>query len=196
MPYVRHTVRKTREVEVDYDKDLFRKAYVDRWHVYEGRPLRDVAELFLVMRKIVNSDPSRLARIRTILESHPKLIIFYNFDYELEILRELAAIVPLAEWNGHNHDQIPDGNRWVYLVQYMAGAEGWNCTTTDTIVFYSLTYSFKLFHQAQGRIDRLDTDFTILNYYILTSDSFIDKAIKRSLNDKKNFNEREHVAPF
>jgi hypothetical protein len=196
MPYVRHTVRSLKTVEVDYDKNLFRKAYIDRWHVYEGRPLRDVAELFLVMRKIVNTDPSRLARVRTLMESHPRLIIFYNFDYELEILRQLAAFVPLAEWNGHKHEDIPTGDRWVYLVQYMAGSEGWNCTETDTVIFYSLTYSYKIFHQAQGRIDRLDTSYVNLYYYMLVSNSFIDSAIRRSLKEKKNFNEREHVQPF
>lgn len=206
MPYVRHTVRKFRDVRVDYDKVLFHKAYIDRWHVFEERPLRDVAELFLVMRKIVNSDPSRLEAVRTILVDHPKLIIFYNFDYELEILRALAATVPLAEWNGHKHEPIPEcvcntpGRdctcQWVYLVQYLAGAEGWNCTETDTIVFYSLTYSYRQFHQAQGRIDRLDTSYVNLYYYILASNSFIDSAIRRSLTTKKNFNEREHISEF
>lgn len=193
MPYVRHTVRKTIDVQVDYDENLFRKAFIDRWHVYEGRPLRDVAELFLVMRKIVNSSPARLASVRTIMKRHPKLIIFYNFDYELEILRELAAVVPLAEWNGHKHEDIPDSDRWVYLVQYTAGAEGWNCTETDTVVFYSLNYSYKIWHQAHGRIDRLDTPFQVLNYYVIWTDSFIDKAIQRALRDKQSFNEREYI---
>lgn len=190
MPYVRHTVRKFRDVRVDYDKVLFHKAYIDRWNVFEERPLRDVAELFLVMRKIVNSDPSRLEAVRTIMADHPKAIIFYNFDYELEILRKLAATVPLAEWNGHKHEPIPSGDSWVYLVQYTAGSEGWNCTETDTIIFYSLTYSYRQFHQAQGRIDRLDTDFKILYYYVVSTDSVIDRAINRSLKMKQNFNER------
>lgn len=123
------------------------------------------------------------------MADHPKAIIFYNFDYELEILRKLAASVPLAEWNGHKHEPIPSGDSWVYLVQYTAGSEGWNCTETDTIIFYSLTYSYRQFHQAQGRIDRLDTDFKILNYYVISTDSVIDRAIKRSLKNKQNFNE-------
>lgn len=125
------------------------------------------------------------------MERHPRLIIFYNFDYELEILRTLAASVPLAEWNGHKHEEIPSGDRWVYLVQYMAGSEGWNCTETDTTVFYSLTYSYKMWHQAHGRIDRLDTPYQELYYYIIYSDSVIDRAIRGSLKEKKNFNERE-----
>jgi hypothetical protein len=195
MPYLRHTKRIETTLWCDYDKDLERKALIDRWHVYESRPLRDVAELFLVMRKIVNSDGSRLETIWTLLDYHPKLVIFYNFDFELEILRRLGDAYPLAEWNGHKHEDIPSGDRWVYLVQYMSGAEGWNCTQTDTIVFYSLTYSYKQFHQAQGRIDRLDTEFTELNYFILKSKSVVDTAIWKALSQKKSFNESSFRYP-
>ena len=189
MPFKQHTIRHTTEVWVDHDKVLLDKALTDRWHVFEERPLRDVAELFLVMRKIVNSSPSRLETIRRLMLDHPKLIIFYNFDFELEILRELKDSTTVAEWNGHKHENIPDLAHWVYLVQYAAGAEGWNCTTTDTVVFYSLTYSYKNWHQAHGRIDRLNTPFTNLNYYILKSKSVIDRAISSSLKAKKSFNE-------
>lgn len=189
MPYRKHTNRITKHIEVSYDKTLLDKAFRDRWHVFEERPLRDVAEMFLVMRKIVNSDPSRLDSVRTLLEYHPKLIIFYNFDYELEILRGLRSDREVAEWNGHKHEDIPDGSHWVYLVQYMAGSEGWNCIDTDATVFYSLTYSYKNWHQAHGRIDRLNTPFTDLYYYVLMSPSFIDRAIFKSLKGKRSFNE-------
>jgi hypothetical protein len=192
MPYVRHTVRETRYVPVSYDEELFHKAVSARWHVFEERPLRDVAELFLVMRKIANSDPSRLAALREIMKEHPKLIVFYSFDYELEALRTLAGEIPLAEWNGHKHEDIPKTDRWVYLVQYVAGSEGWNCIDTDTVVFYSLTYSYKNFEQAHGRIDRLNTPFTKLFYYILISSSAIDKAVMKSLKSKKSFNESDY----
>lgn len=130
------------------------------------------------------------------MKDHPKVIIFYNFDYELEILRALSEQTTVAEWNGHKHEEIPDGDSWAYLVQYAAGAEGWNCTTTDTIIFYSLTYSYKLWEQAHGRIDRLDTKFDILNYYVVKSRSPIDLAITKSLKNKKNFNEREYEGLF
>ncbi len=198
MPYESHTVRKTTDVWVEYDQDLFRKAFIDRWHVYEERPLRDVSELFLVMRKIVNSDPSRMRAVLELLDCHPRMIIFYTFDYELEILREgLSAQhigdTDVREWNGHRHDPLPRGERWVYLVQYAAGSEGWNCTTTDTVVFYSLTYSYKQFFQAKGRIDRLNTPFTVMNYYVLRSRSAIDRAIAKALSQKKSFNERRFM---
>lgn len=195
MPFVKTTVWKSRDIECKYDEILFDKVRRDRWHVYEDRPLRDVAEMFLVLRKIVNSDPSRLGVVRSLMKCHPRVIIFYNFDYELEILRELAAEVPLAEWNGHKHEQIPTdtGAGWVYLVQYTAGSEGWNCTSTDTVIFYSLTYSYKIWHQAHGRIDRLDTKFRVLNYYNLISKSWIDHGIKAALVSKKSFNEAKYI---
>lgn len=194
MPYERHTTRHSVDVEVDFDKDLQHKALAERWHVYEGRPLRDVAELFLVLRKIVNSHPSRLAAVRKLMTAHPKLIVFYNFDFELEALRTLITDVPVAEWNGHKHQAIPDTERWVYLVQYAAGSEGWNCIDTDSVCFYSLTYSYKMFHQAHGRIDRLNTPFSDLYYYILISNSVIDQAIRKALKMKKSFNESSFMA--
>lgn len=358
MPYKRHTVRHEHEVLVDYDVELFERVVKKRWHVYENRPLRDVAEMFSVMRKVVNSDPSRIETLKELLKKHPRVIVFYNFDYELEMLRTLAGSTlrdesgpdlsmkrsssssvrintgcsvkgcdstrsastqspsgtqareqtqqpadttslsldplmresissasavgqtsatsrslvddstsgtcctssgstcrsdglrrgegcltsrssgpklsetgrnstrtarpnssssedrglstaephsrgcsiskntsieetsfALAEWNGHKHEEIPKTDRWVYLVQYVAGSEGWNCVETDAICFYSLTYSYKNFEQAHGRIDRLNTPFTDLHYYVLRSDSLIDKAVRRSLLSKKNFNE-------
>lgn len=189
MPYLRHTTRITRELLVEHDVDLTKEVLKKRWNPFEQRPLRDAGELHAVSRKIANSDCSRLATIRSLLTVHPTMIVFYNFDYELEILRELTETVPVAEWNGHKHEPIPTGDHWVYLVQYTAGSEGWNCTTTDTTLFYSLTYSYKTWHQAHGRVDRLNTPFTNLYYYILKSNSWIDRAIWKSLASKKSFNE-------
>jgi hypothetical protein len=122
---------------------------------------------------------------------HPRIIVFYNFDYELEILKGLGygPEVEIAEWNGHKHQPIPESESWVYLVQYNAGAEGWNCVKTDTIVFFSQNYSYKVMVQASGRIDRLNTPYRSLYYYHLKSRSPIDLAIGRALKNKKNFNE-------
>jgi len=189
MPYERHTTRNIKDVFVNYDEEIFKKIVEDRWHIYEDRPIRDIAELFLVMRKLVNSDPSRFEAIIDIVMQHKKVIVFYNFDYELDVLRMLqgALNIPVAEWNGHKHEEIPETDEWIYLVQYTAGSEGWNCTDTDATVFYSLNYSYKINEQAKGRIDRLNTKFVELYYYILQTDSMIDKAILKSLRNKKDF---------
>lgn len=301
MPYVRSTTRHTIDIHVDHDESTFEKVLKHRWHVYENRPLRDAAELFLVMRKVVNSDPSRISAVRTLLEKHPRIIVFYNFDYELESLRSLThpsisenhlfpstskatsertdrntsggstpradttsfqlterkdeqwlihspvsiesselesngreaegygeptqrlstasvaistspdqnsskvdstntistttsgSSFQVAEWNGHKHEPVPTSERWVYLVQYVAGAEAWNCVTTNAICFYSLPYSYKIWEQAHGRIDRLNTIFRDLFYYRLLSNSVIDKIVTRSLDQKKSFNEGKYA---
>lgn len=237
MPYKKHTNRIVEEVEVDYNKELMDKVMVKKWHPYENRPIRDVAERFLVMRKVANSDGSRLEVVKQLLSVHPRLVVFYNFDYELEMLRTLAQTdlsnstknlrgeiqtssddqphnlegssseelrkdlrlitrsmkshFEMAEWNGHKHEPIPKTDSWIYLVQYQAGSEGWNCTLTDAILFFSLTYSYKNFEQAMGRIDRMNTPFTDLHYYVLMSKAPIDKIVWRSLRNKKSFNEHK-----
>lgn len=189
MPFLKHTERILTDVIVKHDPALFKKVTVDRWNPYEEAPIKDAAELFQVMRKVVNSDPSRINALRKLMETHPKIIVYYTFNYELDILRTLTSDYNVAEWNGHRKQPIPSTDSWVYLVQYVSGAEGWNCVETDTIVFYSLTYSYKNFEQAQGRIDRLNTKFKELYYYIYLSNSAIDLAVRKSLASKQQFNE-------
>jgi hypothetical protein len=189
MPYLKHTERIINLVPVGYDKEALRSISKHRWNIYEDRPIENAAELWRVMRRIVNSDDSRFEAIQFLMKFHPKLIIFYNFDYELEILKSLAWNTPLSEWNGHRHQPIPEYSEWVYLVQYAAGGEGWNCTATDAMVLYSLPYSYKNYIQCQGRIDRLDTPYTDLYYYVLESSSVTDFAVKTALESKKSFNE-------
>lgn len=193
MPYKRHTTRHTTNVPVTFCPNQMDAVMKTRWNVYENRPIENLAELFYTMRKVVYSNPSRINAVRELMIRHPKLIVFYNFDYELEALRSLSTEIPVAEWNGHKHEAIPSSDRWLYLVQYVAGAEGWNCTSTDAMVFYSLTYSYKNWHQAHGRIDRLNTPFSNLHYYVLLSKAQIDMAVMTSLLAKKSFNEARFV---
>ena len=298
MPYVSHATRHINWVEADYDADVMRTVMRKRWHVFEKRPIKDAGELFRVMRKVANLDPSRIDHVRALLKKHPKLIVFYSFDYELEELRKIAGYwtdeegegeeyvdlsrgarvlsakvvgknftddqvyvgrpskwgnpfvigkdgdrkeviekyrhyiqnsplmadldelrgkdlvcwcapepchadillelanpkIEVAEYNGHKHQEIPDSESWVYLVQYTAGAEGWNCIETDAMCFYSLQYSYKIFEQCQGRIDRMNTPFYDLYYYVIRSNSVIDRMIWKSLVKKEDFNERKALA--
>jgi len=188
MPMERHTTRHMIDTFVEYDQQKFDVIWKRRWNPIEERPIRSISELFSLARRVTNSDPSRIQRVRDLLIEHPKLIIFYNFDYELEILRTLE--VTQGEWNGHKHEPVPGTNEWVYLVQYSSGAEGWNCTETDSTLFYSATYSYRQYVQAQGRTDRLNTPYTDLYYYILRSSSVTDCATFLALSQKRNFNEK------
>lgn len=194
MPCERFTIPHEIIIKVDYDKNKF--AIVDdrRWNPIDNRPILNASELCGLSRKIVNSDKSRLVELNKILQQHKKVIVFYNFDYELILLREALDQwkKTYSEWNGHRHQPIADGEEWVYLVQYTAGAEGWNCIETNTIVFYSQNYSYKIMKQAAGRIDRRNTPFIDLYYYHLVSDSKIDKSIRLAIKNKKKFNERAY----
>lgn len=189
--YSKPTERHYISLFADFDKEAYRKLMRDRWNVYENKPIENISELCYLLRKTVNSDPSRCQQAIDISNKHPKLIIFYNFDYELELLRnnDWPEGTAVAEWNGHRHQEIPEKDRWVYLVQYTAGAEGWNCIKTNAILFYSQSYSYKTTEQAKGRIDRRNTPFHDLYYYSFKTYAPIDIAISRALKRKRNFNE-------
>ena len=193
MDFERKTVSHHEDVYVKFDIAKYKDAIRTRWDCFKDEPIQQASGLCYVLRRIVNSDESRQVALLEIFEKHPKLIVFYNFDYELDILKGLyyGRDVEIAEWNGHRHAPVPEGNAWVYLVQYTAGCEGWNCIRTDTIVFYSQNYSYKVMEQARGRIDRMNTPYTDLYYYHLKSQSGIDLAISRALRNKKKFNERK-----
>lgn len=193
MDFKRLTVSHHEDVYCNYDIPKYKEAMRKRWDPYKNEPIQQASGLCYILRRIVNEDESRQVALLELFEKHPKMIIFYNFDYELDILKEIyyGEKVEIAEWNGHKHQPVPDRNRFVYLVQYTAGAEGWNCTRTDTIVFFSQNYSYKVMQQASGRIDRLNTPYTDLYYYHLKSRSGIDLAIGKALREKKQFNERK-----
>jgi hypothetical protein len=193
MPYEKKTIPHVKNILCKYDEEKFKRVVKDRWNIYTDEPIKDAGELFRVMRKLVNSDPSRLANVLKLMETHERLIIFYNFTYELDTLRtinELCPDVEVREWNGQKHEEVPESDKWVYLVQYSAGAEGWNCVSTNATIFYSLNYSYKINHQAKGRTDRLDTKYIDQYYYIFRSMSAIDNAINKSITLKKDFNEK------
>lgn len=195
MDFNRVTVAHHEDVFCSYDIAKYKDASKNRWDPFKDEPIINAAGLCYVWRKIVNTDESRQVALLELFEKHPKMIVFYNFDYELDILREVFgnAGCEVGEWNGHVHGAVPTASKWVYLVQYTAGAEGWNCVTTDTIVFYSQNYSYKVMQQAAGRIDRLNTKYIDLYYYHLKSRSGIDLAISRALSQKKNFNEGKYA---
>ena len=195
MEFERPTISHHEDIFVKYDVARYKEVSKNRWNPYTDEPIVNAAELCYIWRRIVNSDESRQATLLKLAEEHPRIIVFYNYDYELDILKGLyyGKKVKIAEWNGHRHEPVPDCKRWIYLVQYTAGAEGWNCIKTDTIVFYSQNYSYKIMQQSAGRIDRLNTPFQHLYYYHLKSRSGIDLAISRALSQKKKFNESAYV---
>ena len=190
--YVREVKRHHITVISDYDKGLYKNIIRTRWNPYKDEPIQDASGLCYTLRCLVNSELDRIRVVKEIIEKHPTVIIFYNFDYELEILRDLGKELEIetAEWNGHKHQPLPKSSNWIYLVQYTAGAEGWNCITSNAMIFYSQNYSYKIMVQSAGRIDRRNSPYSDLYYYHVRSNSSIDIAIARALNRKKNFNEK------
>lgn len=189
-----HEVRAHHEtLDVGYDREAYLDIMRRRWNPETNMPIMNASELCYVARRVINSDCSRIGAVMDILQEHPKVIVFYNYDYELNLLKNTlwGDDICVAEWNGHRHEPIPSGDRWLYLVQYAAGAEGWNCIETNCIIFYSLNYSYKVMVQSAGRIDRMNTPFTDLYYYRLKSSCPLDTAISRALRQKKNFNENK-----
>ena len=195
MKFERKTVQHHCDIYVTYDSTQYKDVMKRRWDIWNDEPIVNASGLCYALRKIVNTHDSRSTKLLELFETHKKIIVFYNFDYELDVLKSLyyGEGVIVAEWTGHKHEPTPTGNKWVYLVQYTAGAEGWNCITTDTIVFYSLNYSYKIMHQSAGRIDRLNTPYTDLYYYYMKTRSGIDLAIERALNEKRKFNESSFI---
>ena len=198
MDFTRKTVAHHEDIYCSYDITKYKRAIRDRWDIFKDEPIQQASGLCYVLRRIVNTDESRIVALLELLENNPKAIIFYNFDYEREMLLHVLSefilddeAFDIAEWSGHAHELVPESNKWVYLVQYTAGCEGWNCIKTDTIIFFSQNYSYKVMEQAAGRIDRLNTPFIDLYYYHFKSRSGIDLAISKALQQKKKFNERK-----
>ena len=207
MDFHRDTIPHHNDIYVDYDIAKYKETIKTRWDPYKNEPIQQASGLCYVLRRIVNENESRVVALMEILEKTPRAIIFYNFDYERDMLLHLFSHddseftnefvdYEVAEWNGHAHQPIPETDRWIYLVQYTAGCEGWNCVKTDTIIFFSQNYSYKVMAQASGRIDRMNTPFRDLYYYHLKTRSGIDLAISKALNKKKKFNERRFADGF
>ena len=196
MKFNRPTIPHHEDVFVDYDKTKYKEVQKNRWDPWKEEPIQNASGLCYALRRVCNEDISRQKELLDIFKMHKKIIVFYNFDYELDILRKLkyGKNVEIAEWNGHKHEPVPETEKWVYLVQYTAGAEGWNCITTDTMVFYSQNYSYKIMMQSAGRIDRMNTPFEDLYYYHLKTHSGIDLAISKAIKNKKKFNERDFTS--
>lgn len=179
------------DIRCEYDKETERMVLKNRWHPFEDRPLRDATEMAVVMRKIAFGDESRIDKVKELFEVNPRIIIFYDYNFELDMLIDMCETegYTYAQWNGHKHEEVPETARWIYLVQYTSGSEAWNCTRTNCMIFFNNNYSWKKMKQAAGRIDRLNTPYSELHYYHLVSSSYIDKRINNSLNTKKEFND-------
>lgn len=195
MPMKRHTERVRTYAKTKYDEELYNTLFAKRWNIFEDKPIENASELTQAARKLTAISDERIFKASWLMDIHDKVIVFYNYRYELDILIDICNKLgkPWAQWNGQKHEEIPETDTWLYLVQYTAGSEGWNCIDTNVMLFYSLNYSYRMMEQAEGRIDRLNTPYTELKYYILTSDAKIDKDVRKAVDTKEQFSESAWV---
>lgn len=196
MEFKRQTIPHNIPIICQYDISKYKSIMKYRWDPFEDQPIENISKLCYLLRRVTNGDMSRIEETKKLIKEHPRVILFYNFDYERDILLKLGKELNMetAEWNGHEHQKIPDTEHWIYLVQYTAGSEGWNCIKTDTIIFFSQNYSYKTMVQASGRINRLNTPFKDLYFFHLRSRAPIDLAITRALETKQEFNEHKFIS--
>lgn len=192
MKFRRKVIRRKHYIDTNYPIDVVKNVKDTRFNPYTNKPIRTPSEYTQVMRRLVAESDDRKEKTKELILALDKVILFYNYNYERDILLDMLNSVDInyGEYSGHKHDPLPKGKQWVYLVQYTAGAEGWNCTETDRMIFYSPNYSYRIVEQCEGRIDRLNSLYSELHYYYCRSDSSIDKAVFRALATKRRFNEK------
>lgn len=190
MPMKRETIRHRRQIFSEFNPELYDVVLKKRWNIFEDKPIENASEMLQCLRKVTGTDPDRIWNAMIYMDTIDRLIVFYNYNYELDILKSIANKLEkdYYEWNGHVHQNVPNQEKWLYFVQYTAGAEGWNCIETNVMLFYSLNYSFRIMEQCEGRIDRLNTPYKDLEYYILTSKAKIDRDIYKTVSNKEKFN--------
>lgn len=198
MEYTKPAEHKVRVINCNYSVKAYKDILRDRFDYEKNEPISSQGR-FCYLLRICGNNLDKLAKVSNILKEYGPAIIFYNYDQEYyDLCSSLSAQgYTVRCYNGHQHDPTPSGefspnSKWAYLVQYNAGAEGWNCIATPNMIFYSLNYSYKMMLQASGRIDRCNTPFRELNYFVLTNDSPIEYRIRDCLKRKEKFNENAY----
>lgn len=138
--------------------------------------------------------PNKLQQVEDLITStNDRLIIFYNFKAEYEILAALCKKLkrPVATMNGSLKDMsaYEKESNSVSLVQYQAGAMGLNLQKANKIIYFTLTDKSELFEQSKKRIHRIGQDKPCFYYYLLTTGSIEWRMLdvlkmRRDYNDK------------
>ena len=125
-----------------------------------------------------------------ISSTQDRLLVFYNFNNELEILKNIAIKLekPISEFNGEvkNLSNYENEENSVTFIQYQAGSMGLNLQKANKIIYFTLTETSELFEQSKKRIHRIGQEKTCF-YYLLICENSIEESILKSLEIKKDF---------
>ena len=119
-----------------------------------------------------------------------RLIVFYNFNEELEQLKRIAEEHerPVSEVNGHVKDLDAYENKSdsITLIQYQAGAMGLNLQKANKIIYFTLPTMSELFEQSKKRIHRIGQKDTCF-YYLMVCNGSIEEEILQTLEMRKDY---------
>ena len=121
--------------------------------------------------------------------TNDRLIVFYNYDAELEALKRIAEQLekPISEVNGHTKDMTAYDTEVdsITFVQYKAGAMGLNLQKANKIIYFTLTDESELFEQSKKRIHRIGQEKPCFYYLMICENSVEDKEILPTLGLRK-----------
>lgn len=125
-----------------------------------------------------------------IASTNERLIVFYNFNAELDALLQIAVSMnrPVSQVNGHIKDlaayEAYDDS--ITFIQYQAGAMGLNLQKANRIIYFTLTDKSELFEQSKKRIHRIGQNSTCF-YHIMICKNSVEENILEALNQRRDF---------
>lgn len=135
----------------------------------------------------------KLQAFQDLLEStEDRVIIFYNFEHENEVLKEIAENLQrsVSVVNGQIKDleAYEEKSDSVTLIQYQAGAMGLNLQKANKIIYFTPPLGSELFEQSKKRIHRIGQDRPCFYYYLICKNS-IEEKIYQVLEMRKDYTE-------
>lgn len=133
----------------------------------------------------------KIKAFNDLLEStNDRLIVFYNFNDELEVLKSICdenkrkySVVNGSIKNLDAYENISDS---ITLVQYQAGAMGLNLQKANKIVYFSPCLSSELYEQSKKRTHRIKQEKTCFYYKLIVKKS-IEEKIYKTLDMRKDY---------
>lgn len=136
-------------------------------------------------------NPNKYEVLKDLISStEDRLLIFYNFDYELKEIKKICNKLdkPVSVVNGKIKDlrNYENKDNTVTILQYQAGAMGLNLQLSNKIIYFSLPLSSELFEQSKKRTHRMGQKKTCMYYYLITENT-IEEKIFEVLSMRKDY---------